>query len=370
MAEPTSPATDLPRILIVDDSRIVRATIIKHVRGRFAVREESDGEAGWAALLADPTLQMVISDLSMPKLDGYGLVERIRTSNVPRIRELPVVMVSGDEDEASRKRAKSLGANDFITKGIGTAELLARLETLVKLSQTHEALAQSRAEAAIDPASGLMTPPLLLRQAEQALAYALRHGSLVNVMVIGFDVAAGEQVAMVTTQFAKILAGRVRKEDSLARWADSELAILVPGINDSQVRAFAERLRDAVARSAIQIDGRAVRSTVSIGIARCPDDGATDADAFLILAAARMKRAREAGGNQIVAAEKEAEAFAGEGIDAVLAAIAAGRVDALRPRLGHIGLRLLPLLRLLDKEFGLQQPIEELARRLSSGGPQ
>lgn len=357
-----------PRVLIVDDSRIVRATIIKHLRDRFDVREETDGEAGWAVLLLDPTVQVVISDLSMPKLDGYGLLERVRNSKLSRIREMPVIMISGDEDEASRRRASDLGANDFITKGIGTAELLARLETLVKLSRTHEAWQQSLANAATDHASGLMTRGLLLRQAEQALAFAWRHGGPVTALVIGVDVADGEEAAeLLTVQLARLLGGRVRKEDSLARWTAHELAVLSPGIGDAQARAFAERLREAVAQASVHLHGKAVRATVSIGVAHSPADGAGDADVFLAAAEARMARARDAGGNRVVAAEEE-EAFAGESIDGALAAIAAGRTDSLRPRLGQLGLRLLPLLRLLEDEYGLGQPIDDMARRLSTGG--
>ena len=108
-----------PRVLIVDDSRMVRASITRLIRDAYEVREEGDGEAGWQTLLLDPTLQVVISDLSMPKLDGYGLLERIRASKISRIQSIPVIMISGDEDDAARAKAKDLGATDFITKGIG-----------------------------------------------------------------------------------------------------------------------------------------------------------------------------------------------------------------------------------------------------------
>ena len=67
-----------PRVLIVDDSRIVRVTLIKHLKGAYEIREEGDGEAGWQALMVDPDIQVVLSDLTMPKLDGYGFLERIR----------------------------------------------------------------------------------------------------------------------------------------------------------------------------------------------------------------------------------------------------------------------------------------------------
>ncbi len=81
------PATDdVPRILIVDDSRMVRATIARHLKGKFTHVEAVDGEDGWPKLSADPSIRAVISDLGMPKLDGFGLISRIRKSDDSRIR--------------------------------------------------------------------------------------------------------------------------------------------------------------------------------------------------------------------------------------------------------------------------------------------
>jgi diguanylate cyclase (GGDEF)-like protein len=362
----------LPRILIVDDSRIVRATIIKRVRDCFDVREEADGEAGWEALLIDPTIRLVITDQSMPHLDGYGLIERIRASRVGRIQNVPVIMISGDEDEESRQRAKNLGATDFITKGTGTAELLARLESLVVLGQTNEALVEARADAATDATSGLLTPAVLLRQAEQAFAHARRNGGMVGVLVVGFDtyedlvVAEGQAVAdALMSRFAMVLAGAIRKEDSLTRWRPSAFAIVTPDIDAGQTRLFAERLRGAMAGASIQHDGRALHVTVSVGLAHSPDDGDYSPEAVIIAAEQRMAQGRDAGGNRVndggLPAAEEREI----GIDAVLRQLAAGHETVVRSQLPALGLRLLPLLRLLDSEFCIGLPIADIERRLA-----
>ncbi|MBV8664959.1 MAG: response regulator [Burkholderiaceae bacterium] len=123
-----------PRILIADDSRLVRAVLIKRIEGLFEFREAVDGEQAWEILLGDAEIRVVISDLTMPRLDGYGLLQRIRTSDLARIRELPVVVVSGSDEVAERERAKAAGADDLITKGIGAAQLLSRLDVLARLS--------------------------------------------------------------------------------------------------------------------------------------------------------------------------------------------------------------------------------------------
>ena len=89
-----------PRVLICDDSRIVRASIIKHIKNAFDIREAGDGEAGWTTLNEDDTIQVLISDLSMPKLDGFGLLARLRGCETPRLREMPVIIISGEEESA------------------------------------------------------------------------------------------------------------------------------------------------------------------------------------------------------------------------------------------------------------------------------
>ena len=62
----------LPRILIVDESRMVRAMISKHIREFYDFREEANGEAAWQVLVLDHSIELVICSLSMPVLDGNG----------------------------------------------------------------------------------------------------------------------------------------------------------------------------------------------------------------------------------------------------------------------------------------------------------
>ena len=72
--------TDPVRILVVDDSRLARMALASKLRGTYQVHEESDGESAWQKLLVDPSISAVISDLQMPRLDGAGLVQRVRAS--------------------------------------------------------------------------------------------------------------------------------------------------------------------------------------------------------------------------------------------------------------------------------------------------
>src|SRR5258706_10749733 len=120
------------RLLIVDDSKFVRTTFSRMVSASLDVREEADGEAAWLALEGDRSIGMVFTDLDMPKLDGFGLIARIRQSDDPHIAKLPVIVISGHEDQAAKTRARGAGANDFMSKTSDAPDVQSRSETLLR----------------------------------------------------------------------------------------------------------------------------------------------------------------------------------------------------------------------------------------------
>src|SRR4030065_215807 len=66
------------RILVVDDSRVIRKAISKILGDECVLSEAEDGGVGWGRLREDDTIQVVIADVEMPRLDGYSLICRIR----------------------------------------------------------------------------------------------------------------------------------------------------------------------------------------------------------------------------------------------------------------------------------------------------
>ena len=266
-----SDLNQLPRVLIVDDSRMVRATLIKHIRSHYDYREEGDGEAAWQVVVLDHAIQAIICDLSMPVLDGFGLLARIRNSRLARIRQLPVIMISGDEDETSRERAKALGVSDFIMKGSGATEVLARLESLIRLTHTERELEKNKDQQVQDPDTGLFTRKYIELQAAQALSHASRHNSEVSVMLLGFDrfdglrVDAGEELAkQLQLRFAKLVAGKIRKEDSLGHYDDKWFAVVSPGTPEISCGAFGNRLREAIEVANVAAHGHRLKLSVSM----------------------------------------------------------------------------------------------------------
>lgn len=361
---PGADVADLPRILVVDDSRLVRASLSHHLKGVYDVREEVDGEAAWQTLVLDHSIQAVISDLQMPKLDGVQLLERVRASRLRRLQQIPFILVSGEESEDERARASSLGVSDFIGKGAGSAEILLRLNHLLALSSARESLDASRDSLVQNPESGFFTRKYLELQIAQALSHSARHGVDMSVMVLGFDgyqeIADrfGEDVAgQIGLRFAGMLAGKMRQEDSLGHFEAGQFAIVSPGTSAAFCTAFAERVRQAVEVARLAVRGENIALTVSIGLAGVPMDRVASAGAMLDLAAQRMQEAMKAGGNRLASLGDMVSAPSTISIQHALELLAAGRHGAVRPHLAELGGQLLPLLQLMNKEFDLALPM-------------
>lgn len=256
-----------PRVLIADDSRIVRATLIKHIQGMFEFREALDGEQAWETLLIDPSIRVVITDLTMPKLDGYGLLTRIRNSEISRIRDLPVVVVSGSDEREERDRAMAAGATDLITKGIGTAQLLSRLDILSKLVNTQREFERSLEVLVKNTAAGnvvdLASVEVLQEQSESMLTNAIQQSKNFFILhiCVGFrhSALAGSPMrppSTVVNAIGQLLQRTIRQTDSVAQTAKAEFTLATGSVTFDSAHNFAQRLCNAIANANLIRDDR------------------------------------------------------------------------------------------------------------------
>ncbi|MGE5769935.1 MAG: diguanylate cyclase [Betaproteobacteria bacterium] len=362
---------ELPRILVVDDSRLVRMALVRNLKEHFEVREEGDGEAAWQTLILDPSIRAVISDLQMPKLDGYGLLERVRSSTQARLQGMPFIVVSGEETEEERERIRKMGVSDFVTKGPGSTEILTRLNNLFALAKARQDLEAGREAMVQDPASGLFSRKYLEHQAAQGFSQTTRSGLEMCIMVLGFDAfdrvcerLGPELAARVGDRFAKMLAGKIRQEDSLGHFAPGQYAIIAPGTSPLLFSTFAERVRQAVEAAHVPVQGQPVSLTVSIGLASVPVDAVPTALALLECAERRMRQAMDAGGKRIVSTDGGTTTLRQLKVQRALELLALRRDEVVRPHLGGLGIELLPLLYLMNQDLGLNLPMAEIERRL------
>ena len=81
------------RILVLDGSRVVRATLSKHLKEDFEVIEESSGESAWQTLMLDAGISAVISGIHPLKLDAHDLLARLRASSIRRLQNIPFILI-------------------------------------------------------------------------------------------------------------------------------------------------------------------------------------------------------------------------------------------------------------------------------------
>jgi DNA-binding response OmpR family regulator len=121
------------RVLVIDDDGDVRALVTGLLeRAGYEVNEASDGRDGLRAVFSDRP-DLVLLDVTMPGLDGWGTLERIR-----ELTDVPVLMVTARSGELEKVRGLKAGADDYMTKPFGRQELLARVEALLRRKRLAE----------------------------------------------------------------------------------------------------------------------------------------------------------------------------------------------------------------------------------------
>ncbi|MFN3890859.1 MAG: response regulator [Beijerinckiaceae bacterium] len=104
----------MTEILIVDDSRTMRDMLIRALtEGGFAVTQASDGQEA-LEVLDESNFDLIITDINMPRLDGFGLIESIRKDN--RHRFTPVVVLTTESAADKKQKARDAGASGWIVK--------------------------------------------------------------------------------------------------------------------------------------------------------------------------------------------------------------------------------------------------------------
>lgn len=240
------------RVLVVDDSRLMQKAALKMLGGEFDVITADDGIDGWEKLQADASIQVVFTDLTMPRADGYELLALIRSATDPGLQGLPVIVVTGAEnDESARMKALELGATDFITKPFTTIDLLAR----ARAHANHQRLTrQLQAQATIDAVTGMANKTGFLDRLQQDIAYARRHQQELTLVRIEIDdfrtvfLKHGKEVA--ETQLlgvAQLIRARIRREDTAARIGLGGFALSMPAGKADGIAGMVERLRADVA---------------------------------------------------------------------------------------------------------------------------
>jgi two-component system cell cycle response regulator len=265
-------STTKPRILVVDDSRLIRASFVKFLAEEFDITQSENGAQAWELLQNDSDFNVIFSDLSMPQLDGYQLLEKIRGSDNPEIAELPVIIVTGQEDgEEAKERFLGLGATDLVSKPFHSAELVSRARGYASLRKK---VVQLEKQLPVDKLTGLATRESFMEQGEKHLALARRN--LYKLTVARIAIANlpqlnnefGPQIAAKMIALAgKALNDIKRTEDFAAHFGVGQFALLLPGADPQATAQVWARLRSRIANFQLKVGDKVAQVNFVTGVA-------------------------------------------------------------------------------------------------------
>ncbi len=123
------------RILLADDNADMRDYVRRLLAQRYEVETVADGEAA-LRVARGQQIDLVLSDVMMPNLDGFGLLKALRADDLTRT--IPVILLSARAAEESRVEGMEAGADDYLVKPFSARELLARVEAHLKLQRVRQ----------------------------------------------------------------------------------------------------------------------------------------------------------------------------------------------------------------------------------------
>ncbi len=349
------------RVLLIDDSKVMRKSALKMLGGDFDVVVAEDGEQGWQMIQDDSRIHVVFTDLNMPKMNGYQLLEVIRTAQDEGIRNLPVIVVTGAEnDDEAKEKALTQGATDFITKPFNSTDLKARAHAHANYQRTTKALQET---ATVDPLTGLANQRSFRDQFEKDLSFVARHGHDIAVMLVEVDgfrelfLKIGRKGAdSLVQQIAKVLVKSVRKEDCVARVGLAGFAVSLPTAGAEGASKLAERICQSVAAFKATLRGESLAITVSIGLHVPAQVSSTSADLLIQKAEDCLRQAISAGGNRVQSLLEQPRpaaapvAASAVSIDQLLAQLQKGELASVQAAMPQLLAQLQPLWALLSTE--------------------
>jgi diguanylate cyclase (GGDEF)-like protein len=292
----------------VGDAYLVKYMLDEEERTSFEVLHVERLEEALERL-RERAFDVVFLDLSLP--DSHGLETLFRVQEATP--EVPVVVLSGLDDEGVALQALHNGAQDYLVKGRGDGELVARaIRYAMERKRAEERLAYM---SQYDNLTGLANRALFQDRLERAIVRADRDGTLVTLLLVDLDrfkavndsfgQASGD--ALLKEAAGSIL-GLVSESDTVARMGGDEFGAVVEGLPDAQdVVPLAEGIIGAFSEP-FSLNGHEVPVTASVGISVYPP---SEGDGLLRDAAAAVNRAKQIGRNsyQFYAPEMNVQAF-------------------------------------------------------------
>lgn len=293
------------RTLLVDDEMAVLESLSRIMlqAGYDCSVAREGGEA--LEILTRVPVDIVISDIKMPGMDGMRLLEQIREHH----KEVDVIMMTGFDTQESFTQVIEAGAADFISKPFHQDELLAKLKRIIRERQLKAELLYLSIH---DSLTGLFNRRYMYQKLQEEVERAKRQRRNLALIILDVDHfkdyndshghLEGDKVL---AELAQIINSSIRQNvDTAYRYGGDEFAVLLIETDSAQAAKVADRIRASFEARAID------HCTLSLGVATLDqeEDGMED---LIRQADEAMYRAKRGGGNRVeVVSERSSTAHA------------------------------------------------------------
>ena len=297
------------KIMIVDDEPInmdvVQAFLEEDGYSNFVTIEDASQALN---TILDTRPDLLLLDLNMPEVSGFDILAAVRTN--PRLKHLPVIILTAYTDTQNKLKALDFGATDFLSKPVDQSELGLRVRNTLAAKAYLDQLAY------YDALTKLPNRELFMQELSWALKTAKRHKDKLALLSIGIDtfdnvnstmgLSAGDEVLCTIAQrilnatrevdvLSRVNEGEDRKA-SLFQMDSNIFSLLLNRIQSPEDTAIIARRIIETIRVPIQLMGSEIHVTASIGIATYPPESDEPSE-LLCLASSARNYTEKHGGN-------------------------------------------------------------------------
>jgi diguanylate cyclase (GGDEF)-like protein len=255
-------------VLVIEDhpdQRDLLAIVLK--REGYKVITASNGLEA-LEMLETESVHIALSDIMMPKMDGFELIKRIRGNSA--LKNIYLILITARIQEGDRVHGLDLGADDYITKPFSFSELLARIRVGSRVVQYQQHLEY---QTQIDSLTGLFNRRAFDKKINEEFGRSKRYHSPLSVMILDIDNFKtindtyghhGGDAALV--KLAETVRERTRQSDFPCRYGGEEFVLVLPETDQDSALQAAGKILEAIRACAFGTTTRPFGLTVSIGI--------------------------------------------------------------------------------------------------------
>jgi diguanylate cyclase (GGDEF)-like protein len=291
------------RILVIDDETANLMVLNRVLSPEYTVFTAKSGEEGLSRLAVDRP-DLILLDIIMPGMDGFAVLKTLK--DAPETQSIPVIIITGLDNDVDEEKGLLLGAVDYISKPFKNHIVIARVRTHIQIVQHIRMIERL---GLIDPLTNIANRRCFDDRLATEWRRAAREKQPISFMMMDVDkfktyndTYGHPQGDTLLCTIAKIFNSATRRPGDLAaRLGGEEFGVLLPGTTIVGALEVAEEIRSWVEAARIPTaDGKIITTvTISIGVTvHIPSEDSSIA-AFISQADANLYKAKEAGRNRV-----------------------------------------------------------------------